>query len=197
MIALRPDLAIIAAQVTPGARVIDIGCGDGDLMVALRDDKQVDVRGVELDPANVAHAVGRGLSVVQGDVDTDLDQYPDNSFDFAILSQTLQTARAPDRVLQTLLRIAPRAFVSFPNFAHWRMRTALLLGGRMPVTRALPLPWHQTENIRQLTIDDFRAFAAEQRIVIERAWYLSGTRLVSAPMANLCSEFGIFLLRRA
>ncbi|HEX7693325.1 MAG TPA: methionine biosynthesis protein MetW, partial [Sphingomonas sp.] len=131
---LRPDLAIIADHVAPGARVLDIGCGDGALMAALRDERGVDARGLELDPANVAAAVGRGLSVVQGDADTDLAAYPDQSFDYAILSQTLQTTRSPHLVLDELLRIGRKAFVSFPNFAHWRVRASLLWGGRMPVT---------------------------------------------------------------
>ena len=112
---------------------------------------------------NVSAAVARGLSVVQGDADTDLANYPDHAFDYAILSQTLQTARAPDRVLDELLRIGRRAFVSFPNFAYWRVRLALLWGGRMPVTQALPVSWYETENIHQLTIDDFRAFVARAR----------------------------------
>ena len=115
---LRPDLAIIARHVARGARVLDIGCGDGQLMAALRDEAGVDARGLEIDPANVASAVGRGLAVVQGDADVDLAGYPDKGFDYAILSQTLQTARAPDQVLDHLLRIGNLAFVSFPNFAH-------------------------------------------------------------------------------
>jgi methionine biosynthesis protein MetW len=132
---LRPDLAIIADHVVAGSRILDVGCGDGALMAALRAEKSVDARGLEIDAANVAAAVGRGLSVVQGDADTDLADYPDGAFDYAILSQTLQTTHAPDVVLDHLLRIGRRAFVSFPNFAHWRVRLSLLWGGRMPVTR--------------------------------------------------------------
>lgn len=123
---LRPDLAVIADHIMPGTRVLDVGCGDGLLMAALRDAKGVDARGLELDAGNVASAVGRGLSVIQGDADTDLADYPAHSFDYAILSQTLQTCRAPDQVLGELLRIGRRAFVSFPNFAHWRVRLSLL-----------------------------------------------------------------------
>ena len=122
MSALRPDLALIARTVRPGARLLDVGCGDGALMAVLRDRAQADARGLEIDPSNVAAAVGRGLSVVQGDADTDLRYYPDASFDYAILSQTLQTTRRPDLVVEELLRIAAQAFVSFPNFAHWRGR---------------------------------------------------------------------------
>lgn len=193
---LRPDLAIIAANVAPGSRALDVGCGDGELMASLRDTKQVDVRGLEIDPVNVSLAVARGLSVVQGDADTDLVYYPDDAFDYAILSQTLQTARKPDRVLSDLLRIGQRAFVSFPNFAYWRVRWGLMWGGRMPVTPALPVSWHETENIHQLTIDDFRAFVAERGIVVEDAWFLTGNRRTSSAAANLRAEHAVFLLRR-
>jgi methionine biosynthesis protein MetW len=193
---LRPDLAVIAANVAPGSRVLDVGCGDGELMAALRDEKQVDARGLELDSGDVASAVGRGLSVVQGDADTDLADYPDNSFDYAILSQTLQTTRAPDVVLEHLLRIGRHAFVSFPNFAHWRVRTSLLWGGRMPVTRLLPVAWYATPNIHHVTIDDFRALLNERGITVEGAWFLSGDQRTSATMANLLAEHAVFLLRR-
>ncbi|WP_066811180.1 methionine biosynthesis protein MetW [Sphingomonas asaccharolytica] len=193
---LRPDLAVIAANVAPGSRVLDIGCGDGELMAALRDEKQVDARGLELDAGDVASAVARGLSVVQGDADTDLADYPDNSFDYAILSQTLQTTRAPDVVLEHLLRIGRHAFVSFPNFAHWRVRASLLWGGRMPVTRLLPVAWYATPNIHHVTIDDFRALLNERGIIVEGAWFLSGDQRTSATMANLLAEHAVFLLRR-
>jgi len=193
---LRPDLAIIAGHVAKGARVLDIGCGDGELMAELRDRHGVDARGLEIDVANVSQAVARGLSVVQGDADTDLAYYPDRAFDYAILSQTLQTARAPDKVLTELLRIGDRAFVSFPNFAYWRVRWALFWGGRMPVTAALPISWYETENIHQLTIDDFRAFVSERGIVVEDAWFLTGNRRISNAAANLRAEHAVFLLRR-
>lgn len=196
MSALRPDLAIIADHVAQGARVIDIGCGDGGLMAALRETKGADARGLELDADNVAQAMAKGLSVVQGDADTDLADYPDSAFDYAILSQTLQTTRAPDAILSELLRIAPRAFVSFPNFAYWRARTSLMFGGRMPVTGALPLGWYATENIHHVTIDDFRALLGKQGIAIERTWYLSGNRQRSAAAANLLAEQAVFLLGR-
>jgi methionine biosynthesis protein MetW len=195
-VSLRPDLAVIAANVAPGSRVLDIGCGDGELMAALRDEKQVDARGVELDASDVAGAVARGLSVVQGDADTDLADYPDDSFDYAILSQTLQTTRAPDVVLEHLLRIGRHAFVSFPNFAHWRVRASLLWGGRMPVTRLLPVAWYATPNIHHVTIDDFRALLNERGITVEGAWFLSGDQRTSATMANLLAEHAVFLLRR-
>ena len=192
---LRPDLAVIADHVTPGARVLDVGCGDGALMAALRDRAGVDARGLEIDAGNVAAAVARGLSVVQGDADIDLAGYPDRSFDYAILSQTLQTARAPDKVLGELLRIGGRAFVSFPNFAHWRVRLSLLWGGRMPVTPLLPERWYDTPNIHHVTIDDFRAFVAERGIAVEQAWFLSRGKPTTSAAANILAEHAVFLLR--
>ena len=193
---LRPDLAVIAEHVAAGSRVLDIGCGTGELMAELRDRKGVDARGLEIDPGNVAQAVGRGLSVVQGDADSDLADYPDASFDYAILSQTLQTARRPHVVLDHLLRIGKQGFVSFPNFAHWRMRASLLVGGRMPVTPQLPERWYDTPNIHHVTIDDFRAFVKERGVRIEECWFLSGHKATGAAMANLFAEHAVFLLRR-
>ncbi|UYY57381.1 methionine biosynthesis protein MetW [Sphingomonas sp. S2-65] len=194
---LRPDLSIIAANVEPRSRVLDVGCGDGALMAALRDRHGCDARGLELDAGDVAAAMGRGLSVIQGDADVDLADYPNDSFDYAILSQTLQTTRRPDQVLEELLRIGRRAFVSFPNFAHWRVRTSLLFGGRMPVTRLLPIEWYATPNIHHVTIDDFRAFLKGRGIVVEGCWFLSGDQRTGSAMANLFAEHAVFLLRRA
>ena len=191
---LRADLAAVADAVPAGARVLDIGCGDGALLAHLRDTKQDDARGIDVSGSNVAAAVARGLSVVQGDADADLADYPDDAFDMAILSDTLQAMRAPGAVLQELLRIARRAVVSLPNFGHWRVRRALLLGGRMPVTATLPVSWHETANIHLCTIDDFRALADSLGLHIERATFLSrGARRGSA-MANLLAEQAVFVL---
>jgi len=193
---LRPDLSIIASHVAHGSRVLDVGCGDGALMAALRDGKSVDARGLEIDPDNVSRAVARGLSVIQGNADTDLADYPDASFDYAILSQTLQTTMRPDLILDQLLRIGNRAFVSFPNFAHWRVRLSLLWGGRMPVTRLLPVAWYETLNIHHVTIDDFRALLKMRGITVEGAWFLNGDKETSAAAANFRAEHAVFLLRR-
>lgn len=193
---LRPDLAIIANNVRAGSRLLDIGCGDGALMAALRDHKNCDARGLEIDAANVSAAVARGLSVVQGDADVDLAAYPDNSFDYAILSQTLQTTRRPDQVLDHLLRIGEEAFVSFPNFAQWRIRISHMFGGRMPVTKQLPHKWYDTPNIHHVTIDDFRSHLKERGVVIEGAWFLSGGRPRRAQLANLRAAHAVFKLKK-
>ena len=164
-------------------------------MVALRG-KDVDARGLEIDPANVTAAIARGQSVVQGDANQDLADYPDNAFDYAILSQTLQTTERPDRVVDELLRIAPRAFVSFPNFAHWRIRLALLWGGRMPVTRLLPVAWYETPNIHHVTVSDFRDLVRAKGIKVERVWHLSGDKPASDAAASWRAEHAIFLISR-
>ncbi len=193
---LRPDLAIIAANVIAESRILDVGCGDGALMANLRDHHAVDARGIELNGANVTAAVARGLAVIQGDAERDLADYPDASFDYAILSQTLQTTMRPDAVITQLLRIGKRAFVSFPNFAHWRVRTSLLWNGRMPVTRLLPVAWYETPNIHHLSINDFRELVRERRITVEQAWFLNGDKLIGDALANVRAEHAVFLLRR-
>ncbi len=193
---LRADLAIIADHIGTGSRVLDIGCGDGALMAELRDRKQVDARGIEIEGDDVTAALARGLSVVQGDADTDLADYADASFDFAILSQTLQTTKRPDLVIDELLRIGRKAFVSFPNFAHWRIRFALMYGGRMPVTKQLPARWYDTPNIHHVTIDDFRSFLTERDIHIEGQWFLNGDRATTRAVANFRAQHAVFLLSR-
>lgn len=196
MTPLRPDLRIIADAIPAGVRALDIGCGDGALMAELRAQKQIDARGLEIDGIAIEAAMAQGLSVVQGDANHDLADYPPDAFDYAILSQTLQTTERPDRVVDELLRIAPRAFVSFPNFAHWRVRLALLWNGRMPVTRLLPVAWYETPNIHHVTVSDFRMLLEEKGIRVEDAWYLSGDKPTSDAAAAWRAEHAIFLIGR-
>jgi methionine biosynthesis protein MetW len=190
---LRPDLAVIASRIAPGSRVLDIGCGDGALMAALLEGG-CDARGMEIDPDLVERCVARGLSVVQGDADRDLADYTDKAFDYAVLSQTLQTAARPDRMLDELLRVGRQAFVSFPNFAHWRMRLSLLGRGRMPVTRHLPVSWYETQNIHHVTVADFRELLAEKGVKCQRAWFFSGSRALGSLGANWRAEHAVFEL---
>jgi methionine biosynthesis protein MetW len=196
---LRPDLAAIAEMIPMGARVLDIGCGDGSLLEYLTAAKQVEGRGIELSQQNVNACVARGLSVIQGDADKDLADYPSQVFDVVILSQTIQATRSPRTVLGHLLRIGRMAVVSFPNFGHWRIRLSLLAMGRMPRTRALDSDWWDTPNIHLCTIADFAALAREMGAVTERALALSEEGR-SRPMSadawgpNIFAESAIFLL---
>jgi methionine biosynthesis protein MetW len=193
---LRPDLAVIATHVASGARVLDVGCGEGELMEVLQAERGCDARGMEIDPEAVERCVARGLSVVQGDADRDLADYPDAAFDCAILSQTLQTAARPDAMLDELLRIGRRAFVSFPNFAYWRMRVSLLAHGRMPVTRHLPVSWYETQNIHHVTVEDFRELLRAQGVTVEQSWFFTGEREIGGRSANWRAEHAVFQLSR-
>lgn len=197
----RVDLLLIAEMVSPGARVLDVGCGDGTLLRLLSEKRGVDGRGIELSQAGVNSCVAQGLSVIQGDADTDLVHYPDLAFDFAILSQTLQATYSPRHVLEQLLRIGKRAVVSFPNFGHWRVRAQLLFGGQMPLTDNLPDRWYDTPNIHLCTIKDFRGLCKDVGARVERAVALNayGRKLgVSMPAfaQNLFGEQAVFLLSR-
>ena len=197
----RVDLLVVAGMVASHTRVLDIGCGDGTLLRLLAEDRGVDARGIELSQRGVNDCVAKGLSVIQGDADTDLIDYPDDSFDYVILSQTLQATRNPRRVLEQMLRIGRRAIVSFPNFGHWRIRGQLIFRGRMPVTENLPLAWYETPNIHFCTVRDFVALVDEVDAKIERAVALdsSGAPMrVSAPwwVWNLFGEQAVFLLER-
>ncbi|WP_448580568.1 methionine biosynthesis protein MetW [Thermaurantiacus sp.] len=193
---LPPRLSQVAALVPRGASVLDVGCADGLLLRHLRDTKGVDGRGIELDPARVANAVALGLAVVQGDADRDLVNFPTQSVDYAILSETLQAMRAPDVVLAELLRIGRRAIVAFPNFGYWRVRLQLLFRGSMPVTPSLPESWFATENIHLCTIRDFRALAAARGFRIEDSRYLSGDRDIRLH-PNLRADHALFVLAPA
>jgi methionine biosynthesis protein MetW len=192
---LSVRLQQVARQVPAGASVLDVGCSDGQLLAHLRDSKGVDGRGIELDPGRVAQAVARGLSVVQGDATHDLAAFPSQSVDYAVLSETLQAMDAPQKVLSELVRIGRRAVVAFPNFGHWQVRAHLLLKGRMPVTRSMPVSWYETENIHFCTVDDFRALGRDMGLQIEVQAFLSGAVPISA-WPNLRADHALFVLRR-
>jgi len=197
---LRPDLEAIAAMIEPGSRVLDVGCEDGQLLQFLVRTKGVRGRGLELSQEGVNASVRRGLSVVQGDADRDLVDYPDRAFDTVILSQTLQATRWPERVLAQLVRIGRRAVVSFPNFGYWRVRLSLFWDGRMPVTPILPRPWYETENIHLCTIRDFVLLAEKLDVKIERALTLDAQHrlqpIQSLRRANLFAQTGLFVLTK-
>jgi methionine biosynthesis protein MetW len=197
----RIDLKVITSFVTPGARVLDVGCGDGALLQLLEEEKQADGRGIELSQKGVNEAVARGLSVVQGDADHDLATYPNNAFDFVILSQTLQATHNPRLVLEELLRIGRKVVVSFPNFGHWRIRSQFVLNGRMPITDDLPYSWYDTPNIHFCTVRDFVTLveAIDARIEAAVGLYGNGRTLNrSVPLAfwNLIADQAVFLLSR-
>ena len=197
----RADLRVISGFVTPGARVLDVGCGSGALLHRLEQEKQVDGRGIELSQKGVNEAVARGLSVVQGDADHDLATYPDDAFDFVILSQTLQATHNPRTVLEELLRIGRKVVVSFPNFGNWRIRGQFLFRGRMPITEDLPYRWYDTPNIHLCTVRDFVQLIEETEARIEAAVALHGNgrmlrRSLPLSLWNLWADQAIFLLSR-
>jgi methionine biosynthesis protein MetW len=197
----RVDLLVVADMVEPGARVLDVGCGDGELL-RLLETRGVDGRGIELSREGVNECVAKGLAVVQGDADTDLEDYPDDAFDFVILSQTLQATRRPRHVLEAMLRIGRCAIVSVPNFGHWSVRLQLAVHGRMPVTEKLSYSWYDTPNIHFCTIADFVELAKEIGAVIDSCVALDESGGPLSPVWprwtwNLVGEQAVFLLHHA
>ena len=197
----RIDLSVITGFVAPRSRVLDVGCGDGALLQRLEDEKEVNGHGIELSQKGVNLAVARGLSVVQGDADHDLFTYPDDAFDFVILSQTLQATHNPRVVLEQLLRIGRKVVVSFPNFGNWRVRGQFVLQGRMPVTEDLPYSWYDTPNIHFCTVRDFVRLVDEIDARIEKAVALYGSgrvinRSLRISLWNVLADQAIFLLSR-
>lgn len=201
MSVIREDFREILRLVRPGARVLDVGCGEGELLELLQREKGVDGQGLEISPAGVSACLARGLAVVQGDGDRDLDHFPTRAFDYAILSKTLQQMREPRHVLSELLRIADQAIVSVPNFGHWRMRVSLMTRGRMPETRALPDPWWATANIHLCTLRDFTDLCEDLDLRIDACAALSNGKAArpidpKRPIENWRSESALFLLSR-
>lgn len=191
----RSDYAIIGGIVTRGSRVLDLGCGEGELLAWLAQHKDVDARGVEISGARVQRAIACGVSVYQGDIEEALADLPDEAFDYVILSQTLQETRSPLKVLREMLRVGRRAIVAFPNFGHWTVRLAHLWTGRAPQTKLFPHEWYDSPNIHFLTVHDFEGLARAEGWTIERGIFLQGQRKVTV-LPNLLAEVAIFLIRR-
>ena len=192
-LAERPDFHVIGEIVEPGSRVLDLGCGEGELLAWLLENKRVLARGVEIAPAQVRRAIARGVSVYQGDIDEGLADYPDKAFDYVILSQTLQETRSPLQVLREMLRVGRRAIISFPNFGHWKVRAAMLVNGQAPKTKLFPYNWYNSPNIHFLSINDFEDLCREHKFPIERRYFLAGARHIQA-FPNLIAQTAVFLL---
>ena len=191
----RGDYRIISEMIDDGARVLDLGCGEGALIEWLEQRKNAQCRGVEISSRKVAKAVAAGLSVYQGDIDGGLADYPDDAFDYVILSQTLQEARKPRQVLREMMRVGQKAIVAFPNFGHWSFRLSLLWNGRAPKTKHLPYEWYDSPNIHVVTIPDFEDLAAAENLKIESSYFLRGDRQVTYRPA-LFADSAVYLLSR-
>lgn len=200
-LSMRFDLRIISSWIRPGATVLDLGCGEGELLSYLRKHKQVRGTGIEKMEAKVARCIEKGLTVLQGDINREIDDYPDDAFDYVILSQTLQQVYAPDRLIAELLRIGRYVIVSFPNFSHWRIRFQLLLKGLAPVSRELPFEWYNTPNIRVITIKDFRNFSKKMyfRILKElsiRSHHHDHKGAIVSFFPNFRATYGMYLIAK-
>ena len=189
----RPDFKVIAEIIQPGTRVLDLGCGEGELLAWLVADKKVIARGVEIDATNVRKAISRGVSAYQGDIDEGLADSPDKAFDYVILSQTLQEPRSPLKVLTEMLRVGRKASISFPNFGLWRVRSAMLFSGQAPKTDLFPYDWYDSPNIHFLSINDFEDLCRNHHFPIERRYFLSGMNRVSW-LPNLWAQTAVFLV---
>ncbi len=195
----RIDHSMILGLVPAGAKILDLGCGDGSLLEKLVREKGVVGRGIEISELGVGACIAKGLTVLQGDIDEGLRDYPDGTFDYVILNQTLQAAKKPDVVLSEMLRVGKKGIVGFPNFAYWKLRLYLLWRGRMPKTEFLPFEWYDTPNIHFCSITDFTDYCSRQGMTIERKVYLStdqGGRVLKGVRPNLFAETAVFLLSR-
>ena len=196
---MKKEFKVIADLLPKNVRVLDVGCGDGSLMNLLIDEKNIEARGLELREENVKKCIYKGLSVIEGNAETELHQFPNQSFDFVVLSQTLQAFYNPEKVLKDLLRIGKSVIISIPNFGYWRVRTSLLFFGKMPVTKTLPNKWFDTPNLHMCTIKDLFDFCLEKNIKIDRAIGInenstSEIKKSNLELKNLFSKLGIFLL---
>ena len=191
----RSDYAIISELIEPNTRVLDLGCGEGELLAWLAQHKRVDARGVEISGPKAQQAIARGVSVFHSDLEDALADLPDQAFDYVILSQTLQETREPLKVLRDMLRVGRRAIVAFPNFGHWRVRLAHLWTGRAPKTRLFPYEWYNSPNIHFLTVHDFEGLVDTEHWRVERRIFLQGARTVKS-LPNLLAEVAVFLVRR-
>ncbi|MBD1157540.1 methionine biosynthesis protein MetW [Pelagibacterales bacterium SAG-MED20] len=198
---MKKEFKIIADLIEKNTRVLDVGCGDGTLMEFLRDNKKIDVRGIEISQNNVQRCIGKGLTVIEGDAEKDLAQFPDASFDFVILSQTLQAFLDPEKVISELLRVGKKAIVTIPNFGYWKVRLHLLIKGTMPVTRTLPDEWYNTPNIHMCTIKDFFNFCYNRKINLFKSIALQNLKSSeinssNLKFKNLSAVLGIFLIEK-
>jgi len=198
---MKQEFQIISDLIEKNTRVLDVGCGDGTLMEYLKHNKEIDIRGIEISKDNVQKCLSKGLAVIEGDAEKDLLQFPDSSFDFVILSQTLQAFLSPEIVIKELLRVGKKAIVTIPNFGFWKVRLHLLFKGTMPITKNLPNEWYNTPNLHVCTIKDFYNFCENREIKLDKSLALQNERISSINefnlnVKNLSAELGIFLIKR-
>ena len=189
----RPDFSVITQIIEPATRVLDLGCGEGEVLAWLVENKHVLARGVEISPSLVRKAIARGVSVYQGDIDEGLADYPDGAFDYVILSQTLQETRSPLEVVSEMLRVGRRAIISFPNFGHWNVRWSMLFTGQAPKTKLFPYDWYNSPNIHFLSIQDFENLCEQHGFPIEKRYFLAGSSRIRM-LPNLMAQTAVFLL---
>ena len=196
---MKREFKIISNFLPDNSRVLDVGCGDGTLIDFLFKEKNINVRGLEINKENVKTCISKGLSVIEGNAETDLDQYPNQSFDYVVLSQTLQAFYNPEKVLENLLRVGKNAIVSIPNFGYWKVRASLLIKGKMPMTKSLPNTWYNTPNIHMCTIKDFYGLCIKKEIKLKKIIGINNNKISeinknNLEFKNLYSEIGIFLI---
>ena len=198
---MKQEFKIISDFIEKNTRVLDVGCGDGTLMEYLKNNKEIDIRGIEISKDNSQKCVGKGLTVIEGDAEKDLSQFPDGSFDFVILSQTLQAFLNPEKVIAELLRVGKKAIVTIPNFGYWKVRLHLLIKGTMPITRTLPDEWYNTPNLHMCTIKDFFTFCENRKINLYKSIALQNLKSskitnTNLTLKNLTAVLGIFLIEK-